>query len=414
MMAVINVAMAVEINTFDNSQCYIELQLPSGSVEPIWMTGSSTMQVLFAGASGLTGDHDGDGLDDVNSQMTAFNFACVSPTLGPMYIRLSTPLQTNGKMEEQVNNTPGTLDVPPFTATGLCGSFFDIFLEVTMSGQTFHNGAAKQLTSTITHEPPGAGEVYQNLSATPLLDAGGNPTGFLLKTTRYRPNPPTEVDVFNHSRCQLQLTTPESGVQTVQMTGNSTMRVFFEGLVLGSAQDDDNDGLDDVQTELTQWTFSGNNPALGLVQMHLSSNGPALGGMEEQANNTPGILDVPPFTATGTCDSFFDIFLEVCLPGQVLHSQTPIHLMETINHKPPVVGNIWDNHGTVQLYNESDNPTRYYVAAIAYEPNAPYCGDAEHLYPTGDLNLDCRVNFKDIAIVADHWLECTAPEPECD
>jgi hypothetical protein len=411
-MAAMNVAMAVEINTFENSQCYIELQRPDGGTEQIWMTGSSTMQVLFAGPAGLTGDHDGDGRDDVDSQMMAFDFAGVSPALGPLYMRLSTTLQTNGKMEEQTNSTPGTLDVPPFTAAGMCDSFFDIFLEVTMSGQTLHNGAAKPLTSVISHEPPAAGDVYQNLSATPLLDAGGNPTGFFLKTTRYRPNPPTEVDVFIHSRCQLQLTTPAQGVQTVQMTGNSTMRVFFEGLVLGSAQDDDNDGRDDVQTELTQWTFSGNNPALGLVQMRLSGYGPALGEMEEQTNSTPGTLDIPPFTATGTCDSFFDVFLEVQLPGQVLHSQTPIHLTETIAHKPPVVGNVWDNLGQVQLYDESNNPTRYYAAAIAYEPNAPYCGDAQHPYPPGDLTEDCRVNLTDFAIMAGQWLVCTAPE--CD
>jgi len=411
-MAVMNVAMAIEIDTFENSQCYIELQRPDSGTEQIWMTGSSTMEVLFTGAAGLTGDNDGDGLDDVNSQMTVFNFAGVSPTLGPLTIQLSGTLQTNGKMEEQANNTSGTLDVPPFTATGMCDSFFDIFLEITMSGQTLHNGEAKHLTSVITHEPPGAGDVYQNLLATPLLDAGGNPTGFLLKTTRYKPNPPTEVDIFNHSRCQLQLTTPSQGVQTVQMTGNSAMRVFFEGLVPGSAQDDSGNGLEEVQTELTQWTFSGNNPALGLVQMHLSSSGPALGEMEEQVNNTAGVLDVPPFTATGMCDSFFDIFLEITMPGEVLHSHAPIHLTETIAHKPPVVGNIWNSQGSVQLYDAGDNPTRYYASTIEYEPNTPYCGDSLHSYPPGDLSEDCRVNFVDFAIMALHWLECTAPE--CD
>ena len=40
------------------------------------------------------------------------------------------------------------------------------------------------------------------------------------------------------------------------------------------------------------------------------------------------------------------------------------------------------------------------------------CGDPEHAYPVGDLNHDCRVNILDVAILASHWLECTAPE--CD
>ncbi len=37
------------------------------------------------------------------------------------------------------------------------------------------------------------------------------------------------------------------------------------------------------------------------------------------------------------------------------------------------------------------------------------CGDAEHPYPVGDLNHDCRVNLLDLAIMASHWLECTGP-----
>ncbi len=40
----------------------------------------------------------------------------------------------------------------------------------------------------------------------------------------------------------------------------------------------------------------------------------------------------------------------------------------------------------------------------------PKCGDQNHPYPTGDLNQDCRVDLEDIGIIADGWLNCTAPE----
>ena len=40
----------------------------------------------------------------------------------------------------------------------------------------------------------------------------------------------------------------------------------------------------------------------------------------------------------------------------------------------------------------------------------PQCGDPNHPYPLGDLNQDCRVNLLDLAILALHWLECTALE----
>jgi hypothetical protein len=40
----------------------------------------------------------------------------------------------------------------------------------------------------------------------------------------------------------------------------------------------------------------------------------------------------------------------------------------------------------------------------------PQCGDPNHPYPPGDINQDCNVNLLDLAVVALHWLECTAPE----
>jgi len=40
----------------------------------------------------------------------------------------------------------------------------------------------------------------------------------------------------------------------------------------------------------------------------------------------------------------------------------------------------------------------------------PRCGDPNHPYPVGDLNHDCRVDLLDLAVLASHWLECSAPE----
>ncbi len=38
------------------------------------------------------------------------------------------------------------------------------------------------------------------------------------------------------------------------------------------------------------------------------------------------------------------------------------------------------------------------------------CGDYDYPYPVGDENHDCIVNFKDLSIIAAHWLECTRSE----
>lgn len=40
----------------------------------------------------------------------------------------------------------------------------------------------------------------------------------------------------------------------------------------------------------------------------------------------------------------------------------------------------------------------------------PACGDAAHPYPVGDMNQDCVVDFLDIAIVLNHWLEDNNPQ----
>lgn len=41
-----------------------------------------------------------------------------------------------------------------------------------------------------------------------------------------------------------------------------------------------------------------------------------------------------------------------------------------------------------------------------------FCGDPGHAYPIGDLSENCEVDFIDLGMLAEHWLECTAPE--CD
>ena len=37
------------------------------------------------------------------------------------------------------------------------------------------------------------------------------------------------------------------------------------------------------------------------------------------------------------------------------------------------------------------------------------CGDLGTVYRPPDLNTDCRINLKDLAQIADHWLEDTEP-----
>ena len=46
-------------------------------------------------------------------------------------------------------------------------------------------------------------------------------------------------------------------------------------------------------------------------------------------------------------------------------------------------------------------------------PSGPACGDVDHPYPAGDVNLDCYVDINDLVDIAATWLSCTDPEPPC-
>lgn len=77
-----------------------------------------------------------------------------------------------------------------------------------------------------------------------------------------------------------------------------------------------------------------------------------------------------------------------------------------------------------------DNPSSYLAGPYTFPPfnwtgllpypvgqvyNAPdKCGDPGTDYLKGDVNKDCRVDFKDVAEVALDWLGCTDPQdPNC-
>ncbi|MHC4881593.1 MAG: hypothetical protein ACYTFX_03885 [Planctomycetota bacterium] len=62
----------------------------------------------------------------------------------------------------------------------------------------------------------------------------------------------------------------------------------------------------------------------------------------------------------------------------------------------------------IQLNAVNCDPTMGIRLDAVYTTDAavlPYCGDASHPVPVGDLNQDCRVNFQDFALFAGFWLK---------
>lgn len=190
--------------------------------------------------------------------------------------------------------------------------------------------------------------------------------------TLKQPPPPIEVDQFPDSQLVVHVTTP-NGNEIVTLTGPTTVEVD-----LASLGDPDGDGLEQVPTEIVQMQLTGNSTLLGPVTITLRdvSEHPGqapVGEIEETANNTPGVLDVPPFTPTGTAQSFFDLAFEVDVIIQgvptKLHYCIPVRPTATITHKPPADGEAYTTEQIVQLCDEQNQPTNIQFGPLVFVPD---------------------------------------------
>jgi hypothetical protein len=292
-----------------------------------------------------------------------------------------------GLIEEVTNNLPGILELPPF-APGEADSFFDIYFEIHVAGQTFFTVQPKRMSGRITEKPPGPLNWYEGLEDIPLVNQFGFPTGFWIGATRHRPRPPVEIDGSDCARANVELILPDGRSETLVMDGAVTQAVYFEGAVIGTAIDDDGDGTEGVSLEIVSLNLSGDSATLGPVEVRLNAAVPSFGKIEELVNNTTGVLDVPPFTATGTADSFFDVFFEVEIDGSTSHAAGPTRLSTVITNKPPKPGDIYEGWADVGLVNEFGFPTGFYIGKVSFEPSFGVV--------PGDANTDGVIDGRDV------------------
>jgi hypothetical protein len=382
----------------------VELITPIGK-EFFAVTGPLTWKVFFEGPQeGDATDDDGDGRDEVELEVANLDWSGTSSLYGPVTVREHPTLKLTGVMEELVNNTPGTLDVPPFTVTGTADVIIDLYFEIEFNGQKFYTDQTSKIRAVITHKPPGPMQWFCFHEHRPMLNASGTTTNSYFALGPHSTGPTIEVDPFEFSRAQIQIL--KSGViATVDLTGFSSMYTYFDGPEEGPAYDNDKDGHEEVRTEMAALDLSGTGHTLGLVKMRLRPGINSTGVIEETSNNTAGTLDLPPFTATGTADSSFDIFFEVEFGGQVYHNVQPLRWLDVIDYKPPKNASYENYDQGTPLFDANGNQTIYSIRHTIYWPGS--CGDNLHPIPIGDLNQDCIVNFFDLAIFATHWLECT-------
>jgi hypothetical protein len=175
-------------------------------------------------------------------------------------------------------------------------------------------------------------------------------------------SPVREVDSFPNTSAIFELSGP-FGMDRVRLTGPSTVNVVIGPN--GEASDTDGDGLDQVPTEMVQFSLTGTSPVLGNLSVEIRDPGAdpfkhSLGEIEESSNATPGILDIPPFAPGGTASSFFDVFFELHVDGPlgsfVLHNRDPKQMHSMISHKPPATGEFYESPSdSIALYDENES-----------------------------------------------------------
>ena len=179
-----------------------------------------------------------------------------------------------------------------------------------------------------------------------------------------------EVDHFDGATASLTLIPPTGPEQTIEMSGSATHVVFFEGDVEGVGYDDDSNGLDEVNTKMAELDLYGQGSlGLGLLRLGLDPSTPSTGIIEEIVNFNAGLLDLPPF-GMGAADSFFDVFVEIDIGGQVFYPDTPIHMEAIVTHKPEGPGDTYVSEGVTPPLDILGSATGWAIGPITYTPNS--------------------------------------------
>ncbi len=216
-VTVMPLSQPLQTNSFPNASAQILLQFPDYHTETITLKGQLTM-ASAVGPAGQASDTDGSGLDEVGTEMAALNLSG-NCSIGPVTITLNPSQLSLGQIQENQNNTPGVLDVPPFTPTGTATSFFDIFTEISVNGgPTLFPSSPPYVSGMITNFPSGSGEELFGYQYIPLEDAVSNYTGYYLNSMLLIPSPLSNSPIVINCSSNLAVTASGPGGATVFFT----------------------------------------------------------------------------------------------------------------------------------------------------------------------------------------------------
>jgi hypothetical protein len=185
-------------------------------------------------------------------------------------------------------------------------------------------------------------------------------------TTTTTMPPSIDTLVFSHACARIHLSQPLAGLAEVIQTGTVEMEID-----LASLADRDGDGVEEVFAELTDAFFEDTSTPFGTITVELAdpSIHPALdhrsvGEIEENVNATPGVLDLPPYAASGSAEASFDLYLQASLGTGRAHNDVPITVEGTFRASPPLPGDLLTmvNADDVPLLKDDD--TSFFQSVI--------------------------------------------------
>jgi len=189
----------------------------------------------------------------------------------------------------------------------------------------------------------------------------------------------TDIETQTFPNACVSVTLRASAAFTTKVRANAAITMAIDHASIG---DRDIDGLEEVEAEITSFLLTTTNALLGTVTVQLpdpdidtGENRRTLGLIEETANTTPGVLDVPPYSGAGTAAAGFDLFIQASFTGGSLgsarlHHHVPIGLAGIFSHSPPAPGELLEMQNTENIPILQDDEAQYGTATIDTEDKA--------------------------------------------
>lgn len=181
----------------------------------------------------------------------------------------------------------------------------------------------------------------------------------------------TQNTVYQGTQGQVGLVLPNSSSLTLQLVGSSTFKLSVASD--GSAGDFDRDNRNEAALELGALALRG-YASLGRVDIELLPGSTSTGLAEERVNAAPTLLDLPPFTATGSVDQQLSFQVLVTItnrsaPTVTMRSATPITVSGVATNFPMAIGEVLSGTGAIDFVDLNGLPTGVRLTSVSLTPS---------------------------------------------